>query len=576
MTFPDTDLVITYNGELYNFVELRDQLIAESDSRFQTKSDTEVVLRGIANEGRSFLKKMDGMFALGAWSVSRQSLLLARDLVGEKPLYYAIPQPGTLVFGSEIKAVLAHPKVVGSLDDSSLREVLRFRANYGPQSLVRGIRQIKPGTYLEFSAAGMSEGIFASITADMRLGEKSIGSNDTAALIQHGQDLFMESVRRRMVADVPVGAYLSGGLDSSLVVAAMRDLSGKAADIHTFSVGFEDDPHSELAAASDVSKHLRTHHHEIRVSADDFARRWPDLSAIRDSPLSEPAEVAFAEMSEVAKSWVTVALSGEGADEIFAGYPKYSYANVPTVARLALRVLGDEGVDRISKLLGTDATRAKIAARALAHPQEADRLAQWFSDSRRDTLEGLLPGLASSDDPWAQTMSAFEKALALANGETSLRRMQIVDCLTWLPGNILVYGDRMSMAHGLEMRLPFLDKSLVAFALALPDHLKIRNREQKWVMRRWRIGNLRPEVMNRRKWGFRVPLAQWFRGPLRHFMLDHLLDASSLCRRYGDSGKIGTLLERHISGKTDASATLWKLLSTEVWYRGAKMTIEVL
>ena len=426
-------------------------------------------------------------------------------------------------------------------------------------------KQLRPGQYLAFSRGGLTMGTFFSLVealVEARANQRALSDRD---LIGAGEAMFLEFVRRRLTADVPVGLYLSGGLDSSLIAAAMRSTLGSGKDIHTFSVGYQDDPRSELAQAEHVSRIVNAQHHAVRVGPADFISRWPALSARRDSPLSEPAEVAFATMSEIAKDRVSVALSGEGADEIFAGYPKYKFAATPWVARYALRLLGTERVSSLAQLTGLDATRAVIATRALAHPSEIDRLTQWFSDGNRADLRRLLPGLDWSDENWAQTNCDAEAALTLSPKSTPLRRMQVLDCLTWLPGNILAYGDRMSMAHGLEVRLPFLNVPLAAFGLGLPDRLKVRAGQQKWLPRQWRVGSLPANVLSRRKWGFRAPLAQWFRGPLRSLLRDHLTDPRGLCAQYGDAAALEQLLAAHDSGRVDLSAKLWKLLSTEMW-----------
>jgi asparagine synthase (glutamine-hydrolysing) len=568
MRFADADLALTYNGEIYNHPDLMPDLKARG-APFHTRSDTEVLLRGLALDGPGFLGKLDGMFAFAAWDRRRERLLLARDPFGEKPLFYATPAPGLLVFGSEIKAVLTHPDVDGGLDEAGLREVLRFRARYGEGTLRRGVRQLRPGTLLEFSLQGASAATFFDLRERVARAEADQRRVATGERVEAALALFTASVRRRLIADVPIGAYLSGGLDSSLVTAAMRAARGPGEEIHTFSVGFEGDARSEVAFARRVSGILKTRHHELSVGPEAFTRRWSGLSTFRDSPLSEPAEVAFAAMSEAAKPVVSVALSGEGADEMFAGYPKYRFAGAPWPLRLGLRAIGPDRASAIAGRLGVDSTRTLIAARALAQPEVVDRLTQWFSDGDRADLAGLLPGLEWSDSAWSETIAAAADALDRTPQQSELRRMQAMDCLTWLAGNLLPYGDRMSMAHGLEVRLPFLDTALASFALALPDRLKVRRGAGKWLMRQWRLGDLPSEILSRPKWGFRVPLAQWFRGPLRGMLLDHLTEPTGLCARYGDTRAINRMIEAHMSGAADLSARLWKLVSTEVWYQSA-------
>lgn len=566
MAFPDSDVSLVYNGEIYNYMQLRNELLA-SGQVLATAGDSEALLRWIAREWQAALPRFDGMFAFAAWDQRRRRALLARDPVGEKPLFYATPAPGVLVFGSEVKALLQHPDVVRNLDLDALRQALRFRAVYGDRSLHSGVRQLEPGTFLEFSEEGVRLGRFHSLmqeTADARTRYAGLEDND---LVQRGYDLFIESVDERLIADVPVGAFLSGGLDSSMIVAATRKLRGPGAEICTFSVGFSGDVHSELPFAQAVADAMGTRHTPLTVGPESYINRMAELSACRDAPMSEPADVAVAEMSREARRSVKVVLSGEGADEVFGGYPKYGFAAAPQVLRQALRTLGPSRAARMAGLMGMDSGRALVAARALSQPREVDQIVQWFSYMDRRDLQALLPGLGWSDADWSSTIVGQEAALAAIDGGSPLLRMQAVDCLTWLPGNMLERGDRMTMAEGLEVRPPFLDKALTAFGLALPDHLKVKGRVGKWIVRQWGADLLPPEILQRKKWGFRVPLAEWFRGPLRTFLFDYLTNSQGLCSAYGDPKQIAAILARHDVAEVDASAALWTLLSAEVWYQ---------
>ncbi|WP_293366789.1 asparagine synthase (glutamine-hydrolyzing) [Phenylobacterium sp.] len=566
MAFPDSDVAIVYNGELYNYRELRAEFEAAGE-RFQTNGDTEVILRGVAREWTGVLPRFDAMFALGAWDRKGERLLLARDAVGEKPLFYATPSPGVLVFGSELKALLEHPLVKPDLDEDALRQALRFRAVYSNECLQRGVRQLEPGAWLEFDRQGVRTGRFYMLAAEVTQARRQAQGIDDEELIRRGRDLFMDSVRQRLVADVPVGAFLSGGLDSSLIVAAMRELRAPHDQIQTFSVGFAGDPHSELKYAETVANAFGTLHRPIVVGPDAYIRRLAELSACRDGPVSQPADVAIAEMSRVAKETVKVALSGEGADEIFAGYPKHAYADPPWAIRKALTILQPALAAKLTGLLGLDRRRALVAFRAMAGPNEVDRLVQWFSYFDRDGLRSLFPGLGWSDGDLQRTVETQSAALATVTDEGPLFRMQAVDFATWLPGNMLERGDRMTMAEGLEVRPPFLDKELAAFGLALPDRLKIRGGVGKWIVRQWAKDLLPPAITNRAKWGFRVPLAEWFRGPLRDMLYGYLTSGEGLIGCYGDKVAIAELLRSHDSGEIDASESLWTLLTAEVWYR---------
>jgi asparagine synthase (glutamine-hydrolysing) len=567
MTAPDAGLSMVYNGEVYNYQALRREAQALG-ATFATNGDTEVVLRWIAMEWTAALPRFDAMFAFAVWDSRNQRLLLARDALGEKPLFYAMPSPGVLVFGSEIKVLLEHPAVSRALNLDAMRQAIRFRAIYGQESLHQGVCQLEPGGYLEFSRSGVTTGRFFDLVADTASDRRAFAGTSDAELVAHGKALFLQSVEERLVADVPVGAFLSGGLDSSLIVAAMRQVRAKGEEIRTYSVGFEGDPNSELPFAQLVADAVGTHHETITVGPEVYARRLAELSACRDGPVSQPADIAIAEMSQVAKHHVKVVLSGEGADEVFAGYPKYAFAKAPWLLRKALATVGPRNAAAIAGRLGVDARRTLVAARALAEPREVDRYTQWFSFFERSDLQRLLPGLGWTTTDWEATIAEHQDVLARLDGDAgNLLRMQMADCLTWLPGNMLERGDRMTMAEGLEVRPPFLDKELCAYGLALPDRLKIAKGQGKWVVRQWAKDLIPSEVLDRPKWGFRTPLNGWFRGPLKGFVTDHLTSASGLTADFGDRAVVAELLDSHMSGKTDASETLWTLLTAEVWYQ---------
>ncbi|HEX3367402.1 asparagine synthase (glutamine-hydrolyzing) [Phenylobacterium sp.] len=567
MALPGGDVTIAYNGELYNYRELRGELEATGEL-FRTHGDTEVVLRAIGKEWTAALPRFDAMFALAAWDGPRQRLLLARDAVGEKPLFYATPSPGVLVFGSEIKALLEHPLVNRDLDEDALRQALRFRAVYGRDGLSQGVRQLEPGAWLTFDReAGVTTGRFFNLADEVAQVRRGIRGVDDEELIRRGRDLFMDSVRQRLLADVPVGAFLSGGLDSSLIVAAMRGLRAPNEQIQTFSVGFAGDPHSELKYAETVADAFHTQHRPVLVGPDAYISRLAELSACRDGPVSQPADVAIAEMSRLAKESVKVVLSGEGADEIFAGYPKHGFADPPWAIRSALTILQPARAAKIAGMLGLNSRRALVAFRAMAGANEIDRLVQWFSYFDRDGLRDLFPGLGWSDSEMTRSAATQAAALEAVAGEGPLFRMQAVDFATWLPGNMLERGDRMTMAEGLEARMPFLDKELAAFGMALPDRLKIRGGVGKWIVRQWARELLPPEIINRPKWGFRAPLAEWFRGPMRDMLYGYLTDGNGLVGRYGEKDAVLELLRSNDTGEADAGEPLWTLLTAEVWYR---------
>lgn len=562
-------VTLCYNGELYNFTQLRDEL-ARDGTHCTTRGDTEVILRWVTANWTTGLHRFEGMFGFAAWDRDRKRLLLARDPFGIKPLFYASPRPGLIIFASEIKAILAHPEISTDTDKDALRQALRFRAVYGERTLYTGIRQLAPGAWLNMDATGITTGQHFNIALRASRVREQLQSLSDEELLHRGEETLSAAVRSHMVADVPVGAFLSGGLDSSLITALMRESRDPSAELHTFSVGFQDDPASELPFAAEVAKALGTRHHEVRVGPLDYIERLADLTMCRDAPLSEPADVAVGVMSEAARRLVTVVLSGEGADEAFAGYPKYRFARPPRALRFGVRTIGVANVERLARLSGIDPRRARIAARALASRSDLESMTLWFSYLDRSRLNNLLPGIGWDETNWSRTLDPQRDAIKRAAWDGTLARMQGVDCLTWLPGNLLERGDRMTMSASLEMRVPFLDASVAIFGLALPDRCKLRRREGKWLLRRIADKRLPESIINRRKWGFRVPLAQWFRGPLRDLLESNLTSGDGLISTYGDRAAIRSLLDDHLSGRTDASWELWTLLATDLWWRHAR------
>jgi len=561
--------VLVFNGEIYNFETLRRELQG-AGATFETRGDTEVLLQILERDGPPGIDRLDGMFAFARWDRRRRTLLLARDPLGVKPLYYARPDADTLVFGSEIKAVLRHPAVDRGLDHAGLRQVLRFRSVYGTRTLHRGVAQLEPGTWLEFGPAGLRSGRHYDL-AERAAAERELArSSSDDRRLERARGLFEDAVRKRLIADVPVGAFLSGGLDSSLIVAAMRRLRDPSDELRTFSVGFRGDRDSELPFAARVAEAVGSVHREVTLGEADYAAGLAPFSAFRDAPLSEPADVAMGYLSREAKRVVKVVLSGEGADEAFCGYPKYRFAEAPWALRAGLRLLGAERCARVGAALGLEARRVRIAVRSLGERDELDRLMVWFSYLDRAQLRSLLPGLGWDDEDWQETRAVQVDALARFAGWRPLIRMQGLDLTTWLPCNLLERGDRMTMSAGLEGRVPFLDKALVPCALALPARLKVRGRVLKWPLRQWAREQLPAEIARRRKWGFRVPLAAWFREGLRETLRDHLMDPAGICGRFGDATAISGLLERHDRGEVDANLALWTLLAVEVWERGLR------
>jgi asparagine synthase (glutamine-hydrolysing) len=547
--------VLTFNGEVYNYSSLRESL---DPSNFSTNGDTEVLLRGLREHGFDFLSSIDGMFAFGLWDSEQGSLHLARDRYGKKPLFYAVPRDGLLVFGSEPKAILQHPEVGDALDMDALQQVVKYRAVYGSQSLYRDIHQVPAGGSVVWDGSRLTKSKWYDAACIAKIREPKFSLDEL-------ESTFMNSVAARLVSDVPVGAFLSGGIDSSLVVAAMRRLQPDQ-DIHTFSVSFAGDPDDEHTFASSVAERFSTLHHRIIVDEDDFISDMSMYSRLRDAPLSEPADLAVARMSRLARQHVKVVLSGEGADEAFAGYPKYQLAQIPKLVLPLLRAVPPVAAAKMAGILGMSSRRALVAINALQGASEIDRISRWFAAGSSERLASLFPSLSVVDrsNPSPQ-IDAFRR-IENATGD-AVRRMQFVDLETWLPGNLLERGDRMTMAEGLEARMPFMSEPMVSFGFSLSAQAKCSLRVTKKPLRLLAEKLVGEDIARRRKWGFRVPLADWFKSSLGDFLADHLEASESFVKEFGNPAEVRRLLREHRAGHADEHMVLWAILACEAWYQ---------
>lgn len=533
---------IAFNGEIFNFAELRGEL----NYPFQTSGDTEVILAGLTIYGIDFVRRLRGQFAFAAHDSATGTTHLVRDRLGILPLYYAIDST-KLLFGSEIKALNAVR--APAVDMASLDAYLSARSVAAPHTLVAGVKKLLPAHRARIDANGRMAVVRYWSPPPVERGRT--WSDDDA--VDAVDEAIRDAVRSALVADVPVGAYLSGGVDSSLIVAIMQDLRG-AASVNTFSAGFGDPRFDELSWARQVSETVGTKHHVVDVRATDFEELWPRLTWHRDAPISEPADIAVFRLAERAREEVTVVLSGEGGDELFGGYPKYRLArplhwtgNVPPPLRS--RVL-----QSIEPHMSGRAARARVAVRAAAAKTEAERLQTWFAPFTSAERRSLLVGVPIRAD---QTD---------VQGDDPVDRMLRHDLTRWLPDNLLERGDRMSMASSLELRPPLLDHRLVELAFGLPSDLKVRRGTTKWILKEVARRYLPSTVVDRRKVGFRVPLDSWFREGLRDVAWDRLTSNDSFVGQCMDRKMLRNLLVRHDGGRYNEESRIWTLMSLEVWH----------
>lgn len=541
MMSDDGRYVLAFNGEILNYAELRAGLAGP----FRTSGDTEVLLRGLIECGPRFLTQVRGQFAFVLVDTLTNDLLAARDPLGILPLYYAETDDG-VVFGSEIKALLPALRGTPAVDHESLDDYLMRRSVAAPYTLLAGIRKLLPGHLMRVDAQ-MRQHIVRYWTAPSHVDREPMPPEAAAHVLRHRLE---DAVAHALIADVPVGAYLSGGIDSSIITALA---ARRAPRVMTFSAGFGNARVDELPFARLVADALGTDHHEVHVAPVDFIDDWARLSWFRDAPLSEPADVAVYRLARAAREHVTVVLSGEGSDELFAGYPKYGVASALEPASLLPR--------RIRRSMATLVERAvpdhrgQAVARAIRSDSAASRDTAWFAPFDDHARAGLA-------------RPSRRRAVPVRTGARgAVDRMLDADLAAWLPDNLLERGDRMSMAASLELRPPFLDPRVVDLALRMPARVKRHRGVSKWPIRRIARDLLPREIVERPKAGFRVPLNDWFRGGLRDLARDSLLASDSLACSAFPPARVRAILDAHDSGRSAEEMRIWTLLSLEIWHR---------
>jgi asparagine synthase (glutamine-hydrolysing) len=550
------EIVLVFNGEIYNYRELRERLISNGHV-LKTMSDTEVIVHLYEEQGEDCVLALRGMFGFALWDASERKLVLARDRLGIKPLYYADIN-GTLVFGSEIKSILQHPGVSAQLNHQALSDFLSLKYIPSPDTLFENIRAVPPG----FMLICTGRGVRLRRYWDLRFSE--VAGRDEAACAERLEALLRESVLLHLRSDVPFGAFLSGGLDSSTIVALMASYLDQP--VETFSVGFSGEGHamSETRYARQVAEYFGTRHHELIIQAADFVDSAERVVWHLDQPVADLACFANMMLAESASRRVKMVLTGEGGDELFGGYARYvgerlspAFKLLPGAAKRAL-IRGSEYIP--------GHRRAKLALNALARRDEASRLLAWFPLFNEEEKARLLTGDVWSDADCEATERVIAAQLGNAGSAVPLSRMLYVDTKLWLPDDLLARGDKMSMAASIEARVPLLDHKVVEFAASLPSHLKIHDLTRKYLLKKLAEKLLPREIVHRKKQGFPIPVSLWFRSEAREFVSDLL--ASDTIRRRGlfDVSYVQTLLREHMSASADRGAQLWALALVELWH----------
>lgn len=557
MMSEDGSIVVVFNGEIYNHGELRAQL-RQRGHELATNSDTEVIAHLYEDYGLGFVEHLQGMFAIAVWDETKGFLTLARDRLGIKPLYYS-QAGGRLLFGSEIKAILQDDLVDRSPDLDAIGLYLTMKYVPAPSTMFKSVNSVPPGHMV----VAKRDGLQVMAYWDLRMDATSPVMSSTEYEERLGI-LLRETVASHLQSDVPFGSFLSGGLDSSLVTALMSSLMSEP--VKTYSVGFRasGQMHGELQYASKVAQHLGTDHHELVMSGEDFVENAARSIWHLDQPIADAATVPTLLLSELASADVKMLMSGEGADELFAGYARY-------VGERLSPLLGflPHGLRRNLVLFParfTNNWRLKNALNALAQPAFVDRVVNWFplfNDDLRQTL--MADGLEKASlNVRAQDVVA--SALHNTLPGTRLGKMLYADTRLWLPDLLLLRGDRMTMAASVELRVPLLDHHVVEFAGSLPDSLKLSGLNRKVLLRRVADGLLPSEVLDRKKQGFPLPLTAWLRNEAKDLLFDTLADDVVRDRGLFNPNEVARLVRGLLEG-TGKSLPLWGLISLELWFR---------
>src|SRR6266481_4237308 len=549
----DRTVWTVFNGEIYNYPDLRRELTARGHT-FRTSTDTEVLVHLYEEHGEDFVHHLNGMFAIALWDDRRRRLLIYRDRLGEKPLYY-VRTDARLLFASEIKAILRDPSVDRSVDPAALYDYLSFQYNPRRETIFRGVVRLKPGTIFVVNDTGATERTYWELPAAVA------AERSEDEYLEELRALLRDSVRRRLLADVPLGAFLSGGLDSSVVVGLMTE--ALAEPVQTFSVGFKvTGGYDESAHAERVARHFGAHHHTLVVESMDIERLLARTVYSLDEPVADFAAIPTFLVSEFARQHVKVVLTGEGADELFAGYEHYRLA-----AMLAQYQRLPGGVRRFLSALGSAAPAwvAKALAAGAMDPLDGFRLVR--SVFRPTELDDILSADLRAQLNGAAAQPDFARIFARARDLDTLNRYLLADLATWLPEDLLMKVDKMSMSVSLEARVPFLDHRVVELAAGMPSTLKWR-RGGKYILKRLAAGLVPQDIIDRPKHGFRPPLDRWFRAELRPMVEDLLLGPTGRTRGFFDGAAVAALWRRYLAGDDARFMQVWMLVNFEIWCRG--------
>lgn len=561
MSNEDGSLWITYNGEIFNHADLRPAL-EQAGHKYQSRCDTETIIHSFEQYGPGCLHLYRGMFAFALWDKNKRRLFCARDRLGIKPFYYY--WNGKLfAFASEIKALLAHPEISPELNEAALGEYLAFGYLSGEETMFQGIHKLMPGHWLELDFSSSAPQLTLRQYWDAPA-QSSESERDDIDWIRETRQRLEETVRMRLMSDVPLGMFLSGGVDSSAIAALIRRNTPGA--VKTFSVGYSEDEFSELSFASQVAASIGTEHHEIRVGMEDFFNILPQLVWHEDEPIVWPSSVSLYFVSKLASEQVKVVLTGEGSDELFGGYERYRW----NLLNARLGRAYEAVPSRIRK-----AVRSQIQASALINGSVRRKLQHTFlgRDANIESifLDNFYCAFSSSEQDARLTRNgsgsiyeSYTRYWVAHPDDSLLRRMLYADQKTYLL-ELLMKQDQMSMAASIESRVPFLDHTFVEFAARIPDRLKIRKGVQKYVLKKAVEDLLPREIIYRKKMGFPTPLRSWLRSERADELFATLQSKDSLAANYFDLDRVNDLINRNRTGVEDCTDRIWRLLTLQIW-----------
>ena len=560
----DHSVVVVFNGEIYNFAALMEELTRLGHT-FRTRCDTEVIVHAWEEWGKDCVHRFRGMFAFSLWDRNKQTMFLARDRLGIKPMYCALLDDGMFLFGSELKALMAIPGLSRELDPCAVEEYFAYGYVPEPRTIFKGAFKLQPGHTLTLKVGG-------ALPAQQKFWDVPFKAHAPMSAEDTEQELIVklrDAVQSHMVADVPLGAFLSGGVDSSAVVAMMAGMTSEP--VNTCSIGFNDQAYDESVYAAEVAKQYKTSHYRETVDKDDYGL-IDTLARLYDEPYADSSAIPTYRVCELARKRVTVALSGDGGDENFAGYRRYRYAMAEERVRSALPAslrkpmfgfLGNvypkaDWAPRMFRAKTTFEALARDLVDGYFHGVSVmpDRVrAQLFSDGFKRSLQGY------------SAIEVMRKHAANSPTDDPLSIIQYVDMKTWLPGDILTKVDRASMAHALEVRVPLLDHEFVEWASGVPSAMKLHGQEGKYVLKKALEPHLSHDILYRDKMGFSIPLASWFRGPLREHVRQALLGSTLADTGFFNMAFLQEMVEQHQSGRRDYTAPMWTLLMFEAFLR---------